>query len=145
MKLNNLLTFEKLFIIYTLKSRGPRVEPVGTLVDMSKLPDLIPSNSSPHLIYPLQAQWPIRLKCISSSSLCQLLHVWPRSTSSTPSTNQSYSTVYRHVVFGQPTFLLPLGVQVNGVSHLLFLSIRTMCLTHFHLLKLTSVLIVFNF
>ena len=57
----------------------------------------------------------------------------------------SFSIVDRHVVFGRPTFLPPSGVQVNAVSHLLFLSIRRICPTHFHLLNLTSVLIVFNF
>ena len=57
----------------------------------------------------------------------------------------SFSIVDRHVVFGQPTFHLPSGVQVNAVSHLLFLSIRRICPTHFHLLNFTSVLIVFNF
>ena len=57
----------------------------------------------------------------------------------------SFSIVDRHLVFGRPTFLLPSGVQVYAVSHLLFLSIRRICPTHFHLLNLTSVLIVFNF
>ena len=37
------------------------------------------------------------------------------------------------------------GIQVNAVSHLLFLSIHRICPTHFHLLNLNSVLIVFNF
>ena len=41
-------------------------------------------NLTPHLTYPFRAQWPIRPKCISSSSLCQLLHVWLRPSSSTP-------------------------------------------------------------
>ena len=41
----------------------------------------------------------------------------------------SFSIVDRHVVFGRPTFLLPSGVQVNAVSHLLFLSIRRICPT----------------
>ena len=41
--------------------------------------------------------------------------------------------------------LLPSGAQVNAFSHLLFLSIRRICPTHFHLLNLTSVLIVLNF
>ena len=54
-----------------------------------------------------------------------------------PSTRLSFSTVHRHIVFGQPTFLLPSGVQVNAVSHLLFLSIRRICPTHFHRLNLT--------
>ena len=40
--------------------------------------------TSPHLTNPLRAQWPIRPKCISSCSLCQLLYVWSRSNSSTP-------------------------------------------------------------
>ena len=62
-----------------------------------------------------------------------------------PSMLLSFSIVDRHVVCGRPTFLLPSGVQVNAVSHLLFLSIRRICPTHFHLLNLTSVLIVFNF
>ena len=62
-----------------------------------------------------------------------------------PSMRLSFSIVVRHVVFGRPTFLLPSGVQVNAVSHLLFLSILRICPTHFHLLHLTSVLIVFNF
>ena len=62
-----------------------------------------------------------------------------------PSMRLSFSIVDRHVVFGQPTFLLPSGVQVNAVSHLLFLSICRICPTHFHLLNLTSVLIVFNY
>ena len=62
-----------------------------------------------------------------------------------PSMRLSFSIVDHHVVFGQPTFLLPSGVQVNAVSHLLFLSIRRICPIHFHLLNLTSVLIVFNF
>ena len=62
-----------------------------------------------------------------------------------PSMRLSFSIVDRHVVFGRPTFLLLSGVQVNAVSHLLFLSIRRICPTHFHLLNLTSVLIVFNF
>ena len=66
----------------------------------------------------------------------QLLH---------PSMRLSFSIVDRHIVFGRPTFLLPSGVQINAVSHLLFLSIRSICPTHFHLLDLTSVLIVFNF
>ena len=57
----------------------------------------------------------------------------------------SFSIVDRQVVFGRPTFLLPSGVQVNAFSHLLFLSIRRICPTHFHLLNLTSVLIAFNF
>ena len=57
----------------------------------------------------------------------------------------SFSIVDRHIVFGRPTFLLPSGVQVNAVSHLLFLSIHRICPTHFHLLNLTSVLIVFSF
>ena len=39
---------------------------------------------SPHLTYPLRAQWLIRPRFISSSSLCQLLHVWLRSSCSTP-------------------------------------------------------------
>ena len=56
-----------------------------------------------------------------------------------PSMRISFSIVDRHVVFGRPTFLLPSGVQVNAVSHLLFLSIRRICPTHFHLLNLTSV------
>ena len=62
-----------------------------------------------------------------------------------PSMHLSFSIVDRHVVFGRPTFLLPSGVQVNAVSHLLFLSIRMICPTHFHLHNFTSVLIVFNF
>ena len=66
----------------------------------------------------------------------QLLH---------PSMRLSFLIVARYVVFGRPTFLLPSGVQVSAVSHLLFLSIRRICPTHFHLLILTSVLIVFNF
>ena len=61
-----------------------------------------------------------------------------------PSKRLSFSIVDRHIVFGRPTFLLPSGVQVSAVSHLLFLSIRRICPTHFHL-NLTSVLIVFNF
>ena len=48
-----------------------------------------------------------------------------------PSTCLSYSTVDRHVVFGRPTFLLPSSIQVNTVSHLLFLSIRRICPNHF--------------
>ena len=52
----------------------------------------------------------------------------------------SFSIVDRYVVF-----LLPSGVQVSDVSHLLFLSIHRICPTHFHLLNLISVLIVFNF
>ena len=59
-----------------------------------------------------------------------------------PSMRLSFSIVDRHFVFGRPTFLLPSGVQVNAVSHLLFLFIRRICPTHFHLLNLTSVLIV---
>ena len=62
-----------------------------------------------------------------------------------PSIRLSFSIVDRHVVFGRPTFLLPSGVQVSAVSQLLFFSIRRICPTHFHLLILTSVLIVFNF
>ena len=62
-----------------------------------------------------------------------------------PSMHLSFSIVDRHVVFGRPNFLLPSGVQVNAVSHLLLLSIRRICPTHFHLLNLTSVLIVFKF
>ena len=62
-----------------------------------------------------------------------------------PSIRLSFSIVDRHVVFSRPTFLLPSGVQVSAVSHLQFLSIRRICPTHFHLLNLTSVLIVFNF
>ena len=62
-----------------------------------------------------------------------------------PSMHLSFSIVDRHVVFGRPTFFLPSGVQVNAVSHLLFLSIGRICPNHFHLLNLTSVLIVFNF
>ena len=61
------------------------------------------------------------------------------------STRLSFSTVDRHVVFGRPTFLLPSCVQVNAVSHLLFLSIRRICPTYFNRLNLTSVLIVINF
>ena len=57
----------------------------------------------------------------------------------------SFSIVDRHVVFGRPTFFLPSVVQASAVSHLLFLSIRSICPTHFRLLNLTSVLIVFNF
>ena len=57
----------------------------------------------------------------------------------------SFSIVDRHVVFGRPTFLLPSGVQVSAVSQLLFFSICRIYPTHFHLLNLTSVLIVFNF
>ena len=62
-----------------------------------------------------------------------------------PSIRLSFSIVDRHVVFGRPTFLLPSGVQVSAVSQLLFFSIRRICPTHFHLLILTTVLIVFNF
>ena len=62
-----------------------------------------------------------------------------------PSMRLSFSKVDRHVVFGRPTFLLPSGVQFNAVSHLLFLSIRRICPTNFHLLNFTSGLIVFNF
>ena len=61
-----------------------------------------------------------------------------------PSMRLSFSIVDRHVVFGRPTFLLPSSIQVNAVSHLLFLSIRRICPTLFHLLNLTSLLIVFN-
>ena len=62
-----------------------------------------------------------------------------------PSIRLSFSIVDRHVVFGRPTFLLPSGVHFSAVSQLLFFSIRRICPTHFHLLNLTSVLIVFNF
>ena len=62
-----------------------------------------------------------------------------------PSMRHSFSTVDHNVVFGRQTFLLSSGVQVNAVSHLLLLSIRRICPTHFYLLNLSSVLIVFNF
>ena len=62
-----------------------------------------------------------------------------------PSTCLSFSTVDHHVVFGRPTFPLPSGVQVNAVSHVLFLSIRRICPTHYHLLNVTLMLIVFIF
>ena len=62
-----------------------------------------------------------------------------------PSMRLSFSIVDRHFVFGRPTFFLPSGVQVNAASRLLFLSILRICPTHFHLLNLTSALIVFNF
>ena len=106
--------------------------PIFYTIAASNTPPVI----SPHLAYPLRTQWFIRPKCISSSSLCQLLHVWLRSSSSTP---------VRVFHFQQLIATLSLGVQVNAVSHLLFLSIRRICPTHFHLLNLTSVLIVFNF
>ena len=43
-----------------------------------------PHLTSPHLTSPLRAQWTIKPKSISSSALCQLLHVWLRSSCSTP-------------------------------------------------------------
>ena len=62
-----------------------------------------------------------------------------------PSMRRSFSIVDRHVIFGRTTILILSGVQVYAVSHLLFLSIIRICPTHFHLLNLTSMLIVFNF
>ena len=59
-----------------------------------------------------------------------------------PSMRLSFSIIDRHVVFGRPTFLLRSGVQVNAVSHLLFLPFRRICPTHFYLLNSTSVLVV---
>ena len=83
-------------------------------------------------VYPLQ----LALSAATRLASFQLFH---------PSMSLSFSIVDRHVVFGRPTLLLPSGVRVNAVSHLLFLSIRRICPTHFNLLNLTSVLIVFNF
>ena len=104
-------------------------------------------HSSCHLHLHLSSSGPVAhkaevhlLQLTLSAATClaslQLFH---------PSIHISFSIVDCHVVFGRPTFLLPSGVQVNAVSHLLFLSIRRICPTHFHLLNLTSVLIVFNF
>ena len=95
---------------------------------------------TPHLTYPLTAQWPIRPKCISSSSLCQLLHVWLHSTCSTPVCVFHFQQLIATLsLVDQPFFYLWASKSTP------FLSIHRICPTHFHLLNLTSVLIVFNF
>ena len=64
-----------------IAGRTAQVQPFP--LQVQQCPVVTKIVTSPHLTYPLLAQWPIRPKCISSSSLCQLLHVWHRSSSST--------------------------------------------------------------
>ena len=61
-----------------------------------------------------------------------------------PSSFLSFSTVRLHVVLGRPTFRRPSGFHVNAVIQSLLSSILSTCPIHFHLLILTSSLILLS-
>ena len=61
-----------------------------------------------------------------------------------PSSFLSFSTVLLHVVLGGPTFLRPLGFHVNALIQSLLSSFLSKCPIHFHLLILTSSLILLS-
>ena len=54
----------------------------------------------------------------------------------------SFSTVRRQVVLGQPSFLLPIGVEVSAVTQWCSLGILRTCPKNLHLLLFTSTLIL---
>ena len=94
-----------------------------------------------YLTYFLLSLWRIGPRTTPLHSVFPLLHDLHQPHDLKPSSLSSLYTVLLQVSFGLPLLRFPSGVQVNAVLTCLFLSIRSTCPIHLHLLLLMMVLI----
>lgn len=87
---------------------------------------------------------PTKLQFTFSSSFCLWPHVWLRSKTSIPVLVVLFSSVFRQVMFGWPTFLLPACVHARSSIQLFSSFILMIRPVQCHLVVLTFVSIFFT-